>query len=178
MALCQMDTINCEANWVMRETANGHCLWLNTTEVYNAKLKSMKANKKRRLKRSYGYDTRFKSSVARILESFERLPDANKINNLNLIVGFNTSDATFGFNGFNNALQMFFLDSDEIYLNSEHKVVLHPTMNPSVTFVEQVTKLLGKPFTSCNSEPDYTEQNCKIHAFMIKLLDRCNCYPR
>ena len=183
MAECEMDTIDCTENWVMKETSHGNCLWLNTTEVYKIKLKSMEDKNKRRIKRSFSfgdisYGERFKSNVARILERFESLPDANRINNLNLIIGYNTSDETFGWNGFNNALQLYYLDSDEIYLGNEHKVVLLPTLNPSVTFIQRVTKLLGEPFTNCNPKPNYTKQTCQVHAYMAKVLDKCGCYPR
>ena len=57
MAQCEMETIDCKENWVMKSTSYGSCLWLNTTEVYKTKVKSRKDKNKRRIKRSLYYDS-------------------------------------------------------------------------------------------------------------------------
>ena len=117
-----------------------------------------------------------KMNMRNMLET-EELPDANKINSLNIIIGYNQSDQTFGWNGFNNALQMYFFDPDEIFIANEKKVVLLPTLNPSVTLTQRVTKLLGKPFTKCNRDVNYSKRNCEVLEYMSKVVETCGCYP-
>ena len=107
----------------------------------------------------------------------EDLPDPNKINSLNIIIGYNQSDQTFGWNGFNNALQMYFFDPDEIFIANEKKVVLLPTLNPSVTLTQRVTELLGQPFTKCNRDLEYSKRNCEVLEYMSKVVETCGCYP-
>ena len=51
MAQCEMETIDCRENWIMKSTSYGNCLWLNTTEVYKTKVKSKKDKNKQRIKR-------------------------------------------------------------------------------------------------------------------------------
>ena len=108
----------------------------------------------------------------------EELPAARQIENLDFIIGFNKSDNTFGWNGFNNALQLYYVDKDEDFISTEHVIALVPSLNPTVTFQRDFIELLGKPFTECSVEKNYTQRTCQSHEYMTKLLDLCGCYPR
>ena len=123
-------------------------------------------------------DLKLKSLIPDILASFEEFPAARDMTKLDFIVGFNKSDNTFGWNGFNNALQLYYVDKDEDFVSSEHVIALVPSLNPTVTFQRDVTNLLGKPFTECSLETNYTQRTCQFHEYMAKLLEVCGCYPR
>ena len=97
---------------------------------------------------------------------------------LSLTIAYNKSDVTFGWNGFNNALHLYYSDFDEVYFSRVHSIGLVPSLDPTLTFVQTATKLLGKPYKACNSQPNYTQRKCQIHEYMAKVLDRCGCYPR
>ena len=182
-AVCKLGSIDCNSNWELRRTSLGNCLWLNTTEAYNSKRSLVKNGVllAKDLMNESGEDVREKNirlkvNMRNMLER-EELPDANKINSLNIIIGYNQSDQTFGWNGFNNALQMYFFDPDEMFIANEKKVVLLPTLNPSVTLTQRVTELLGKPFTKCNRDANYSKRNCEVLEYMSKVVETCGCYP-
>ena len=175
-----MNNIDCRGSWKIKQTSQGNCLELNTNDVYNEKLKSLKQSGKQRLPRDVSglFGDRFKANIKKALEHFVIAPRVNEIDHLNLVIGFNKSDNTFGWNEFNNAVNLHYLDHDENFIGSSHKIALEPTLNPTITFTQMVSKKLGKPFTSCNPDPKYTPRNCQIHEYMAKVLDKCGCYPR
>ena len=65
-----------------------------------------------------------------------------------------------------------------IPLSSNPLTLIELELNPTVTFSRVVTQLLGKPFTGCSNERNYTEQTCHVHEFMAEVLEKCGCYPR
>ena len=86
--------------------------------------------------------------LLRVLSQLDRIPPASKFKQLDFTVGFNESDGTFGWNGFKNGLELFFMDIDEKYPILEHRVSLVPGLNPTIVFASSKTRFLGKPFTS------------------------------
>jgi len=74
---------------------------------------------------------------------------ADLIKRLELTIGYNRSDSTFGWNGFNNALNMYYLHPEEEIINEAHSVPLVKGLTPVVDIVQIETKLLGSPFTEC-----------------------------
>ena len=190
MFRCEMErSIDCRAHWKLKQTSQGTCITLNTNQAYISKLlkttrqqQKRSSNPKIRRKRSITPEALTESLKERVeaeLDKFEAIPEASQVKNLNLIIGFNKSDNTFGWNGFNNALHLYYFDWDEqFFFSRNHAMALVPSLNPSLTFTQMSTKLLGKPFTKCNPETNYTQRTCQIHEYMAKVLDRCGCYPR
>ena len=74
---------------------------------------------------------------------------ANLIKQLELTIGYNRSDSTFGWNGFNNALNMYYLHPEEEIITESHSVPLVRGLTPVVDIVQIETRLLGEPFTKC-----------------------------
>ena len=104
----------------------------------------------------------------------EKMPAASKYKSINFIVGYNKSDSTFGWNGFNNALSLFYSLGE---FEKRHSITLVPGLNPSIEFIRAETLLLGAPYSACNHSADYTKQRCRIEHFVTTVVDQCNCYP-
>ena len=130
------------------------------------------------VKRFSLFGDNIRENIQDALKKLETIPKAHEINSLNVVIGYNKSDNTFGWNGFDNALHMHFLDKDDKFLGTQRRLSLQPSLNPSITFTQKMIKKLGTPFTECNSDPSYTERNCQIYEYMAKVLDKCDCYPR
>ena len=170
-------SIDCRASWKMKQTSLGTCLSLNTNQAYISKLLKITrqqqkhaSNPKNKRKRSVAD---VEESLESIFSKLEAIPEANQVKNLNLIIGFNKSDNTFGWSGFNNALHLYYYDRDEeFFFSRNHEMALVPSLNPSLTFTQIGTKLLGAPFTKCNSEKNYIQRTCQIHEYMAKVLDK------
>ena len=202
---CGMEKINCRRYWKIKRTSQGSCLTLDTQQLYQSEAKRNKEkdvirdqHSKDLYVRPADFGSEFKNTVQAkgsmikvverlialkslipdILASFEKFPAARDITKLDFIVGFNKSDNTFGWNGFNNALQLYYVDKDEVFVSSEHVIALVPMLNPTVSFQRDVTELLGEPFTECSLETNYTQRTCQFHEYMANLLEVCGCYPR
>ena len=83
--------------------------------------------KKKRTKRqaAQGHDNHhFETSIQSILLKPDEVPEPGLVKNLHLIIGFNKSDNTFGWNGFNNALHLYYSDWDEEFMAREHAIAL------------------------------------------------------
>ena len=97
------------------------------------------------------------------------MPVAQAITSLELTVAFNKSDSTFGWNGFNRGLMLYYLSQgsklslqpgavwrvvepccseNETYVSREHGYPLVDGLTPSVSFALVETRYKGKPFTS------------------------------
>ena len=175
---CEMDGLNCRKHWKIRRTLFGSCLKLDTNNAYEHELNrhrktpasahpcNQKCNK-----------SELMEAVEDILASFDHIPKANEIKELNVIVGYNKSDKTFGLNGFDNALKLYYSDNDEKFMTKSQSIDLVPSLNPTITFSRSVTKFLGKPFTSCLDEQHYTERTCQVYEYMAEVLEKCGCYP-
>ena len=74
-------------------------------------------------------------------------PDAHAIQDLKLTIAYNKTDATFGWNGFNSGLTLYYISQGEEYVSGDHSYPLVDGLSPSVTFSLVQTKYLGKPFT-------------------------------
>ena len=177
---CGMTDINCRMHWKIRRTSFGSCLQLDTNNVYKAELaKKRKLPERAQLCTSKACNiSELNGSVGDILASFDQFPKPSEIKELDFIVGFNKSDKTFGLNGFDNALKLYFADNDETFMTKSQSIDLVPGLNPTITFSRSVTKLLGEPFTGCSHTKDYTERTCQVHEYMTEVLDKCGCYPR
>ena len=75
-------------------------------------------------------------------------------------------------------MMLYYMDSDEKFISKSHKISLVPGLNPTVTFSRSETKLLGKPFTSCSHDKNYSQRTCENHKYMNHVIKKCNCYPR
>ena len=80
---------------------------------------------------------------------------------LELTVGYNHSDATFGWKGYKNALTVYYLHESERYLSEEHSYPLVPGLTPQINIETVSTHLIGKPYTHCISDPNYSVTQCK-----------------
>ena len=58
-----------------------------------------------------------------MLAALDDIPLATKFKELDFTIGYNKSDTTFGWNGFNNALVLYYLDKDEKYISKRHSVL-------------------------------------------------------
>ena len=119
-----------------------------------------------------------KGAIETTLAAYDKLPEAREIKEIDFIVGFNITDRTFGLNGYDNALKLYYAENDEIYMTKEQSIALVPSLNPSITFSRSVTNLLGKPFTGCSTSKNYTQRTCQVHEYMAEVLENCGCYPR
>ena len=81
---------------------------------------------------------------------------ADLIKRLELTIGYNSSGSTFGWNGFNNALNMYYLHPEEKIIKESHSFV--KDLTPVVDIIQIETKLLGDPFTRC--EKGENVRNC------------------
>ena len=187
MFRCELNSIDCEASWKLKQTSLGYCLAMDTNQVYHEKVKTLQKMKHAggdgkfhfpRKKRFSLFGDNIRENIQDALKKLETIPKAHEINSLNVVIGYNKSDNTFGWNGFDNALHMHFLDKDDKFLGTQRRLSLQPSLNPSITFTQKMVKKLGTPFTECNSDPSYTERNCQIYEYMAKVLDKCDCYPR
>lgn len=170
---CHLQTIDCRVHWEVVHTSFGSCLTLKPQDVYE-KEKSIEREKTLRTHAKQGSN----KTVLHMLSTLDRIPSASKFKELDFTIGFNKSDGTFGWNGFNNALVLYYMDIDETYASNRHSVALVPGLNPSVIFSRSETRLLGKPFTDCNNTVNYTQRSCQVENYMRKLISKCNCYPR
>ena len=96
---------------------------------------------------------------------------------LRLTLAYNKSDATFGWNGFNNAMMLYFMSSQEKFVHRDHGYPLVDGLSPSVSFSVVETKLLGSPFTKCNNAKNYTQRSCREFNLLKKINEKCGCYP-
>ena len=118
----------------MKRTLLGSCITLDPQVVYDEEKRVSQANAE-------------KNQKFNPLEQDEKFPAAHTIKELQLTVAYNKSDVTFGWNGFNNALKLYYLSNEESYVTNDHSYPLVGGLNPSVMFSLVETKLLGKPFT-------------------------------
>ena len=191
---CDMEQqVDCTASWTLRHTSYGSCLTLNTNEAYGREriLSDLKLSFKNGVRRKFksvpnGTGLEVSSKMKSLSKIFQRetmakstrnFPEPDQIKNLNFVIGFNKSDNTFGWNGLNNGLHLFYSDFDEEYISRENSIALVPSLHPSLTFTQMSRKFLGKPFTSCNPGVNYTQRTCQVHEYMAEVLDKCGCYP-
>ena len=191
MLKCKLEhSIDCRGHWDIKRTSHGSCISLNVNKAYDLELAfgGLKKNfygkprhktpklSKETLELQFG--NKINTTMKAAIQRHVHYPDPHQIKNLDLIIGFNKSDNTFGWNGFNNALHLYYSDYDEEYFSRVHSIGLVPSLDPTLTFVQTLTKLLGAPYKPCNSEPDYTQRKCQVHEYMARVLDKCGCYPR
>ena len=124
-------------------------------------------------------------TIRNLWAKFEQFPDAREIRELDFVVGYNKSDKTYGLNGFDNGLKLYFADFDEKFMSKSHSVALVPSLSPTITFALTVTELIGKPYTECrpsdkliNFGQNYTQRTCLTHEFLFDVIETCGCYPR
>ena len=127
--------MNCRKYWKMKRTLLGSCITLDPQVVYDEEKRVSQANAEKNQR------------LTGRLEQEEKFPAAHTIKELQLTVAYNKSDVTFGWNGFNNALKLYYLSNEESYVTNDHSYPLVGGLNPSVMFSLVETKLLGKPFT-------------------------------
>ena len=72
---------------------------------------------------------------------------------------------------------LYYTERDEDFVSQDHAISLVPGLNPTVTFLNSQTKLLGKPYTNCNNEKNYSQLTCEVHNFMAKVIETCDCFP-
>ena len=162
---CDMQDINCRSSWKTKRTTLGTCLTLNPNEIYRDALKAEQERKKRRENRRPAANQTFSevanNTILDVLAKLDVLGPPKSIRELDFIIGYNKSDLTFGWNGFNNVMRLYYMDNDEDYVSKTHAISLVPGLNPTITFSRSETKLLGKPFTSCSHEANYTQRTCQ-----------------
>ena len=152
----------------MKRTLLGSCIMLDPQQAYDAE----RAKAEKRAQNSGNA-----ASIMPMMEPNRKFSPAHTIKELQLTVAYNKSDVTFGWNGFNNALKLYYLSNQETRVTNDHAYPLVGGLNPSVMFSLVETKLLGKPFTDCNPLKNYTQRNCLTEHFMAKMTSTCDCYP-
>ena len=166
--------INCVDFWKLEQTPFGSCLKLRPNAVYQLKRSAqLKATKQR------------VGTIQNFSAKFEQFPEAREIRELDFVVGYNKSDKTYGLNGFDNALKLYFAEPDEKFMSKSHSVSLVPSLSPTITFALTVTELIGKPYTECRPSTNliyfgqnYTQRTCQTHEFLFDVIETCGCYPR
>ena len=120
----------------------------------------------------------FTSGFTNILNEIKKPPNAHQIKELDFIVGYNQSDTTTGWNGMTNAVTLYYNEADEDFSSQDHAISLVPGLNPTITFLNSATRLLGIPYTNCNNQQNYSQLTCQNHQFMQQIIENCDCYPR
>ena len=133
------------------QTSRGSCLILKPQKLYQME-KDKESHRK-----NQAFEAKSGGSLLQVLSDVDRVPPPSKFKQIDFTVGFNESDGTFGWNGFNNGLELFFMDTDEKYPSLEHKVSLVPGLNPTIVFSSETTQFLGEPFTSKTCVIFFTE---------------------
>ena len=152
----------------MERTLLGSCIMLDPQIAYDKERERAERNAQ---KNAQG------KSIMPAVEPNRKFAPAHSIKELQLTVAYNKSDVTFGWNGFNNALKLYYLSNQETRVTNDHAYPLVGGLNPSVMFSLVETKLLGKPFTDCNPNVNYTQRSCLTDHFINKVTSTCGCYP-
>ena len=96
---------------------------------------------------------------------------------LYLIPGLIHTDVTFGWKGYKNALTVFYMHKSEEFITEEHSYPLVPGLTPQINIETVETNLLGKPFTHCIADVDYSVTQCKYRALLTQIVRICRCFP-
>jgi len=148
---CRLEFMDCRRNWKMVRTPMGYCLEMNASE-YTSTHSTHTA----------GHEN-------------EKLPD--KLRTLGFTMGFNSSDTTYGWNGYMNGLTIYYMHPAEKYQADEHSYPLVPGLTPIVFLQNIQIKLLGAPYTQCNKQVAYSERSCELHMLLQRYQSKCGCYP-
>ena len=103
---CYMGRTNCRKYWQLKRTLMGTCLTLNTQNAYDSEVKAHDRRRVHRRGRS-GSIRSFNDTIVAMVDEMDKLPAADQFKCINFIVGYNKSDNTFGWNGFNNAMTLY-----------------------------------------------------------------------
>jgi len=169
---CQLQWIDCRRFWSLRYTQRGACLQLQPQAVYNYDKKTKLKDKNKALNKNG-----LPPSLANIETPIPEVPGAYRIKELQITVAYNKSDFSFGWNGFNNALTLFYTHQDEKYVSKDHSYPLVGGLSPTVSFTLVQTKYLGLPFTECVKDENYTQRACEATKLIDKIIGECGCYP-
>ena len=97
----------------------------------------------------------------------------SELEKLSIIIGFNQSDTTYGWNGKTSGFTLHYLHFTDIIEEHGHSFPLSPGLIPIVYFQNIQKIFLGEPFTSCKptkSVNNYTTWRSGIHILKRVIL--------
>ena len=160
--------IDCRRLWNFKITKTGSCLEFDPTQAVKEYKKEID-------------ETLTKDMAFELGE--------NQLSTLGLIVGYNKSDATYGWNGYLGGMTLFYSHIYDAVVEEIHSIPLTAGLTP-VVFLQNIQKTyLGKPFTDCiptqvknsynaaYSTPVYKPSNCVYTHLLNTIKSYCNCYP-
>ena len=108
-----MKTLDCVTHWRVKHTSVGTCISLSPNEIF---IKSVEDHEidHHELHNSEE-NTLFSKTINKILDEPEKSYKAHNLKELDFVVGFNSSDTTFGWNGLDNGLMLYYSDTHEQY---------------------------------------------------------------
>lgn len=83
-----------------------------------------------------------------------------ELSSLSIVLGFNESDGTYGWNGDMTGFTMMYSHFTDVWMQESHSFPLSPGLIPISRFQTVYKSLLNEPFTSCapaDAINNYTE---------------------
>ncbi|CAG5099439.1 Oidioi.mRNA.OKI2018_I69.XSR.g16526.t1.cds [Oikopleura dioica] len=107
---------------------------------------------------------------------------------LTLSMGYNFSDTSFGWNGYNEGFTIYYPHFSELIPSQHSSFSLSAGLTPVIDFQNVERTLLGSPYTKCkptdtsnsylNQKVDYYRKNlCEFTRLLIDIDKKCHCYP-
>jgi len=102
---------------------------------------------------------------------------------LSLVISFNETDWTSGWNHLLKGATLFLTPEYELTLDPDDSIALNPNEIPLVTFRKRITSKLGKPYGSCRARvpsglthfEHYTKKQCMYQCLIDRIEAECNC---
>ena len=75
--------------------------------------------------------------------------DENQFNTLSLVLGYNKSDASYGWNGFEHGAELYFSHITDEIMDTAQSIPLTAGLQPVISLQNIQKTYLGSPYTAC-----------------------------
>ena len=117
---CHIKSLDCVTRWHVKQTSVGTCLTLSPYDIYVKNVQNHLNEMESGLDLQNDYEhSFFADTISNLMTESEKLPTVHNIKELDFVVGFNESDSTFGWNGFDNGIMLYYSDADEDFLSQD-----------------------------------------------------------
>ena len=93
--------------------------------------------------------------------------DENQFNTLSLVLGYNKSDASYGWNGFEHGAELYFSHISDEIMDTAQSIPLTAGLQPVISLQNIQKTYLGSPYTACTGS--FQSQDRKSRKFQIHL---------